>query len=196
LTTDPESAPNAPETVRLGFREGVPVTVNGESFAPVALMERVNAIGATHGVGRVTMVENRLVGMKSRGVYETPGGTLLYTAHRALEALTLDRETAAFKETVALRMARLIYDGQWFSPLREALAAFVAETQRVVTGEVTLTIYKGNAAAHAVTSPFSLYSQDLATFDGGRYDHKDAAGFIRLFGLPLAVRHGILAREG
>lgn len=190
-TTDPSKAPDTPEIVRLGFSEGVPVRLNGEALAPVPLMERINAMGAAHGIGRVTMVENRLVGMKSRGVYETPGGTILSVAHRALEALTLDRETAAFKETAALRMARLIYDGQWFSALREALSAFVAETQRVVTGEVTLRVYKGSATAHAATSPFSLYSQDLATFDGGQYDHKDAAGFIRLFGLPLAVRHAV-----
>ncbi|MBX5467897.1 MAG: argininosuccinate synthase [Firmicutes bacterium] len=194
-TADPERAPEAGEWVRIGFEGGVPVSVNGKGLPPVALMEAVNALGARHGVGRVTMVENRLVGMKSRGVYETPGGTILYTAHEALEQITLDRETAAFKRLVGERMARLIYDGLWFSPLREALAAFVAETQKRVTGEVTLRLYKGSVSAHAATSPYSLYVQDLASFEGGDYDHHDAEGFIRLLGLPLRVRHQVLERR-
>lgn len=190
-TTDPRLAPDEPETVTIGFEAGIPVSVNGRREDPVTLMQTVNRLGARHGVGRVTMVENRLVGMKSRGVYETPGGTILYTAHQALTEIVWDRETAFFAQTVALRMARLIYDGQWFSALREALVAFVDEANRVVTGDVTLRLYKGSVTAHAMVSPYSLYSEDLATFDGGQYDHQDAAGFIRLFGLPLAVRHRI-----
>ncbi len=193
-TTDPTDAPSVPETARIGFERGFPVSLNGNRLPVVALMEALNDLGARHGVGRVTMVENRLVGMKSRGVYETPGGTILYSAHRALDSLVLDRETLAFKQTVALRLARAIYDGLWFSPLREALMAYVDETSRVATGEVTVALYKGSVGAEAATSPYSLYSQDLATFDGGTYDHKDAAGFIRLFGLPLVVRQRLQAR--
>ncbi|CAB1129797.1 argininosuccinate synthase [Candidatus Hydrogenisulfobacillus filiaventi] len=195
-TRNPVEAPAEPETVAVAFERGVPVAVDGRALGPVALMEVLNTLGARHGVGRVSMVENRLVGMKSRGVYETPGGTILYAAHQALEALTLDRETAEFKRHVALKYARLVYDGLWFTPLREALAAFVQETQRTVTGEVQLVLYKGQVSAVAARSPYSLYSQDLATFDGGEYDHKDAAGFIRLFGLPLAVRHAAMQRAG
>ncbi len=194
-TTDPVKAPDAPERIQLAFDQGMPVAVNGQAMDPVTLMETVNARGAAHGVGRVTVVENRLVGMKSRGVYETPGGTILYAARAALDSVVLDRETLAFKEAAALRLARLIYDGWWFSALREALMAFFAETNRTATGEVTLILYKGSVHADQVTSPYSLYSQDLATFDGGQYDHKDAQGFIRLFGLPLAVRHSLLAGE-
>jgi len=167
----------------------MPVSIEGHRLGQVALMEQVNVLAAAHGVGRVTMVENRLVGMKSRGVYETPGGTVLYAARAALDSVVLDRETLAFKQTAALRLARLIYDGLWFSALREALMAFFTETNHTASGEVVLTLYKGGVSVHAVTSPYSLYSQDLATFDGGAYDHKDAQGFIRLFGLPLAVRH-------
>lgn len=185
-TADPVTAPDRPETVKIGFEAGKPVSVNGAALNAVELMETVNALGARHGVGRVTMVENRLVGMKSRGVYETPGGTVLYTAHRALTSLVWDRETALFAETVGLRMARLIYDGLWFSALRESLMAFVDHANQVVTGEVTLALYKGSVTSHAMTSPYSLYSLDLASFDGGDYDHHDAEGFIRLFGLPLA----------
>ena len=188
-TTDPLDAPDTPETIRIEFQAGDPIAINGERLDPVTLVETLNGLGARHGIGRVTMVENRLVGMKSRGVYETPGGTLLYAAHSALTALTWDRETRAFASDVALRMARLIYDGWWFSALRESLAAFVDQANRVVTGEVTLVLYKGQATHHAATSPYSLYSEDLATFDGGDYDHHDAEGFIRLFGLPMAIRY-------
>ncbi|MHB1611545.1 MAG: argininosuccinate synthase [Sulfobacillus sp.] len=193
-TTDPKEAPDEIQTIRVGFREGYPTSLNGVDLEPVMLMEQVNAWGARHGIGRITMVENRLVGMKSRGVYETPGGTILYEAHQALTALTWDRETRAFASEVGLRMARLIYDGWWFSPLREALSAFVDQSNQVVSGEVVLNLYKGRVTSQAATSPFSLYSQDLATFDGGQYDHHDAEGFIRLFGLPLAIRHRL--REG
>lgn len=194
-TVDPTKAPDAVKVVQVGFREGYPVSLNGVDLEPVTLMEQVNQWGAENGIGRVTMVENRLVGMKSRGVYETPGGTILYEAHQALTALTWDRETRAFASEVGLKMARLIYDGLWFSPLREALSAFVDQANHVVTGEVTLHLYKGRVTSHAATSRFSLYSQDLATFDGGQYDHHDAQGFIRLFGLPLAVRHHMRTGE-
>ncbi len=194
-TVDPIKAPDIVKTVRVGFREGYPISLNGVDLDPIILMEQVNQWGAENGIGRITMVENRLVGMKSRGVYETPGGTILYEAHQTLAALTWDRETRAFASEVGLRMARLIYDGLWFSPLREALSAFVDQANQVVTGEVTLHLYKGRATSHAASSRFSLYSQDLATFDGGQYDHHDAQGFIRLFGLPLAVRHHMRTEE-
>ncbi len=193
-TADPVHAPDAPETIQVRFLSGNPIAINGEHLEPVSLVERLNLLGARHGIGRVTMVENRLVGMKSRGVYETPGGTLLYAAHSALTALTWDRETRSFASEVALRMARLIYDGWWFSALRESLGSFVDQANQVVTGEVTLALYKGQVAHQAATSPYSLYSQDLATFDGGDYDHHDAEGFIRLFGLPMAIRHTQLER--
>ncbi len=192
-TVDPQVAPDEPETLRIDFVQGRPVGLNGEAMPAVALTEAVNRRGAAHGIGRVTMVENRLVGMKSRGVYETPGGTILYAARAALDSIVLDRETKAFKEVAGLRLARLIYDGLWFSALREALMGFFEETNRTASGAVELTLYKGNVQVHALSSPYSLYSQDLASFDGGDYDHKDAAGFIRLFGLPLAVRHRLQA---
>ncbi|MDA8195213.1 MAG: argininosuccinate synthase [Thermaerobacter sp.] len=194
-TRHPQDAPNQPETLVVGFESGSPVSLNGQRMHPVDLMTEANRLGAWHGVGRVTMVENRLVGMKSRGVYETPGGTILYAAHEALTSITWDRETALFSRQVALRLARLIYDGLWFSALRENLMGFVSQANRVVTGEATVQLYKGSVTAHAMTSPFSLYSQDLATFEGGQYDHQDAQGFIRLFGLPLAVRHAVMKGE-
>lgn len=195
-TTDPIDAPGHPENVTITFDKGVPVAVNQEVLGPVALMARVNALGARHGIGRVTMVENRLVGMKSRGVYETPGGTVLYAAHMGLAQVTWDRETALFAQSVSQRLARLIYDGQWFSALRESLMAFVDQANAVMTGEVTLMLYKGHVTTHAASSDFSLYSMDLATFDGGDYDHKDAEGFIRLFGLPLSVRYQLQTKRG
>jgi argininosuccinate synthase len=195
LTVDPQDAPDTPEDVVIAFEQGTPVAVDGERLAPRALLERVNGLAAAHGVGRVDIVENRLVGIKSRGVYETPGGTLLYLAHTELERLVHDRETFAFKHTVAQRYAQLIYDGMWFSPLRQALHAFVESTQQDVSGEVRVRLYKGRAEATGRRSPRSLYRQDLATFGTGfAYDHKDAAGFIRLFSLPERVRaitHGV-----
>ncbi len=196
LTSAPFSAPDEPEWLRITFDQGVPTHLNGTALDPLGLMAAVNNAGSRHGIGRVTMVENRLVGMKSRGVYETPGGTILYAAHQGLSSLTWDRETAAFAQTVALRMARLIYDGQWFSALRSSLMAFVDDANQVVCGEVTVMLYKGSVTVHALTSPFSLYSEDLATFDGGQYDHHDAEGFIHLFGLPLAVRQHVLRAQG
>ncbi len=189
LTVDPQDAPDTPAVVTLAFEGGKPVALDGERLAPVALVERLNRIAGEHGVGRVDLVENRLVGIKSRGVYETPAGTVLYLAHRELERLVLDRDTLHFKQSVSVRYAQLIYDGLWFSTLREALASFVDFTERDVTGEVLVRLYKGRAEAIGRRSPRSLYRQDLATFGTGMaYDHADAGGFIRLFGLPERVR--------
>ncbi len=185
LTASPEEAPDEPEYVEIGFEEGYPVTVNGERLGPVALVERLNELGGRHGVGRADIVEDRLVGMKSRGVYETPGGTLLYTAHRELEQLVLDRRTLALKDQLASRYADLVYEGRWWSMEREAMDALVNRTQEVVTGTVRLKLYKGGTAIAGRQSPYALYDQALASFGGeGVYDHADAAGFIRLFGLP------------
>jgi len=193
-TVDPVKAPDTPEIITLRFEQGVPVALNGQPMGLVPLMEALNALGAKHGIGRVDLVENRLVGMKSRGVYETPGGTILVEALRALETLCLDRETMHFKQGLALRYAELVYYGWWFSPLREAMDAFVRTVMRSVTGEVRLKLYKGNVFVVGRRSPYSLYREDIVSFDTvGAYDHKDAAGFIRLFGLPLKV-HGLVAR--
>lgn len=188
-TAAPELAPAEPEYVEIGFEAGWPTAVNGVRCDSVSLVEQLNAIGARHGVGRVDIVENRLVGMKSRGVYETPGGTLLYAAHRELESLTLDRDTLHFKALLAHRYAELVYYGQWFTPLRAALDAFVDSTQARVTGTVRLKVYKGQVTVAGRRSPISLYSEDLATFGAETvYNQKDAAGFINLFGLPIAVQ--------
>ncbi len=189
ISTSPENAPDEPEYVEIDFESGTPIAVNGERLEPVALLERLNALGGAHGIGRVDLVENRLVGMKSRGVYETPGGTILYYAHRDLESLVLDRETAHFKEMVAIKYAELVYYGLWFTPLREALDAFVNATQGPVTGTVRLKLYKGNILSAGRKSPFSLYREDFATFgQEDVYDQSHAEGFIRLFGLSLKVR--------
>ena len=195
LTSDPGKAPDTPEYVEIGFAQGIPISVNGQKLEPVELLTKLNTIAGRHGVGRVDMVENRLVGMKSRGIYETPGGTLLCFAHRELEALTLDRETAHFKELAAIKYGELIYYGLWYTPLREALAAFFDSTQRNVTGTVRLKLYKGNLTVAGRTSPYSLYREDLATFGEDEvYNQKDAVGFINLFGLPLKVQ-GMLAQS-
>ncbi len=189
LTTPPEKAPDQPLYVELDFERGIPVKLDGVALDPVTLIEKLNVIAGENGVGIVDMVENRLVGMKSRGVYETPAGTVLFAAHRELELLTLDRATLHFKEMVALRYAELVYDGVWFAPLREALDAFVDKTQSTVTGAVRLKLYKGNCTPAGTKSPYSLYDQELSTF--GReeiYNQRDAEGFINLFGLPLKVR--------
>lgn len=189
ISTSPENAPDEPEYVEITFESGEPVAVNGERLSPAKLIERLNAIGGAHGIGRVDLVENRLVGMKSRGVYETPGGTILLYAHRELESLVLDRETAHFKEMVAVKYAELVYNGLWFTPLREAIDAFVNATQGPVTGAVRLKLYKGNIIGAGRTSPFSLYREDFATFgQEDVYDQSHAEGFIRLFGLSLKVR--------
>ena len=188
-TADPEEAPDTPEEVEIAFEAGVPVAVNGERLSPAGIVETLNAIGARHGVGRVDLVENRLVGMKSRGVYETPGGTLLYHAHRELESLALDRETMHFKEQVALRYAEMVYFGQWYHTLREALQAFMDTTQETVSGWVRLKLYKGNVTVLGRHSPHSLYREDFATFGKDDvYDQSDAEGFINLFGLQMQVQ--------
>lgn len=189
LTVPPEDAPDMPAYVEVGFQAGIPVSLDGKPYAPVALLEQLNRLGGANGVGIVTMVENRLVGMKSRGVYETPGGTILYAAHEELERLTLDRRTLQFKEQVAAKYAELVYDGNWFSKLRTALDAFVDVTQQTVTGSVRVKLYKGSCNAVASSSPYSLYSEELATFGADEiYSQKDAEGFINLFGLPLKVQ--------
>ncbi len=172
------------------------MAVNGKKLGPVALLTLLNEIGAKHGVGVCDMVENRLVGMKSRGVYENPAGSILYAAHRNLEEITLDRATSHYKEQVAIRFAELVYDGNWFTPLREALTAFVDSTQSTVTGTVKLKLYKGNILGAGVKSPYSLYDEDIATFGADEvYDQKDSEGFINLFGLPLKVRAKMLRRN-
>ena len=184
----PEDAPDTPQYVQIGFEKGIPVSVDGKKLGGVALIEKLNEMGAANGVGIADMVENRLVGMKSRGVYETPGGTILYEAHQALESITLDRDTMHYKQGVALKFAELVYYGQWYSPLRESLSAFVDKTQENVTGTVKIKLYKGNCAAAGVKSPYSLYSEEFATFDKDEvYNQQDAEGFINLFGLPLKV---------
>jgi argininosuccinate synthase len=180
--------PNKPDYVEVGFNEGVPTKLNGKKISGVSLIEKLNRLGGKHGVGQADLVENRLVGMKSRGVYETPGGTILSVAHKILESLTLDRETMHYKQRVALKYAELVYYGLWFSPLREALDAFVEVTQRNVTGSVRLKLFKGRCTPAGAKSPKSLYKTDLASFKmGAEYDPTDAAGFIRLFGLPMKV---------
>jgi argininosuccinate synthase len=189
LGVSPEQAPDKPEYVTIGFEKGVPVSLNGEKVDGVTLIEKLNAIGGKNGVGLVDLVENRLVGMKSRGVYETPGGTILYRAHEVLETLCLDRDTHHYKSLVSQKFAELVYYGQWFTPLREALSAFVDKTQETVTGEVKLKLYKGNIINAGVTSPYSLYDEEIATFDEDEvYDQKEAEGFINLFGLPIKVK--------
>jgi argininosuccinate synthase len=188
-TVDPEQAPDKPEQVEITFEAGVPVAVNGKHITPAALIETLNTLGAKHGVGRVDIVENRMVGMKSRGVYETPGGTILYAAHRELQSLCIDRETAHFKEQVSLKYAEMIYFGQWYHHLREALQAFITKTQCPVTGWVRLRLYKGSVSVLGRYSTNSLYREDFATFgQDDVYDQKDALGFINLFGLPMKVR--------
>ena len=188
LTVDPSLAPDEAEKVTIDFEAGVPVAVNGEELSPAALIDTLNKIGGRHGVGRVDLVENRLVGIKSRGVYETPGGTLLVTALKALESLTLDRESSHEKERIATRYAELVYFGQWFSPLKEAYDAFVDKIAENVTGSVTLKLFKGSLIVVSRTSPYSMYNEALASFNMTGYDARDAAGFIRLFGLQTKGR--------
>jgi len=188
----PERAPDTPAEVEIGFEGGTPISVNGSRLGPVQLLGELNAIAATHGVGRIDLVENRLVGIKSRGAYETPGGTLLVTAHRELEALCLDRETLHFQQHLALRYAELVYYGLWFAPLREALDAFFSSTQQRVTGTVGLKLYKGNISVATRSSPYSLYRTELASFAMTRYNPKDAEGFINLFALAVTVPQGDL----
>lgn len=189
LSVTPEKAPDKPAYVEIGFDKGIPVTVNGEKLPPVELLKLLNKIGGENGIGITDIVENRLVGMKSRGVYETPGGTILYAAHQELENITLDRDTSHYKALVAQRFAELVYFGQWFTPLREALSAFVDSTQEYVTGTVRLKLYKGNITPAGAKSPYSLFSEELCTFGEDHvYNQKDAEGFINLFGLPIKVQ--------
>ena len=189
MSASPENAPDEPEYIEIEFESGSPVTVNGKKLSPAQLVAKLNGIGGKHGIGRADMVEGRLVGMKSHGVYETPGGTILMTAHQEIESLVLDRDTLHYKDMVALKYAELVYYGMWFSPLREALDAFIDNTQGPVTGAVRLKLYKGNVIPVGRKSPFSLYREDFATFGQENvYDQIDAKGFIRLFGLPLKVR--------
>ena len=189
VTNTPETAPDKAEYVELEFEQGVPVAVNGKKMSPATIVENLNEIGIRNGVGIVDIVENRVVGMKSRGVYETPGGSIIYYAHNELENLCLDRATMSYKQMVGIKYSELVYDGMWFSPLREALAAFVDETQKTVTGTVRLKLYKGNIISAGAKSPYSLYSQEYVTFGADEvYNQADASGFINLFGLPLTVR--------
>jgi argininosuccinate synthase len=189
LTNSPQEAPDREEKVEIGFEQGVPVSVNGLNMDPVSLVELLNEIGGRNGVGRIDLVENRFVGIKSRGCYETPGGTLLLTAHRELEALCLDRDLLHYKQHVGLKYAELVYFGLWFTPLREALDVFVESTQKTITGTVALSLYKGNIAVASRQSEYSLYRTDLSSFTmGDSYDQKDAEGFIRILGLPSRSR--------
>ena len=189
MTRSPQEAPDRAETVEIGFVKGEPVSVDGMALEPVQLVELLNEIGARNAIGRIDLVENRFVGIKSRGCYETPGGTLIVLAHRELEALALDREVKHYKQHVGLRYAELVYNGLWFTPLREALDAFVLSTQQHVTGSVKLTLYKGNVTVSGRTSKYSLYSNELSSFTmGDTYDQKDAKGFIQILGLPARQR--------
>ena len=189
LSVSPEQAPDTPTYVTIHFEKGIPTAVDGVAMKGSDIVRTLNKLGGENGVGIIDIVENRLVGMKSRGVYETPGGTILYFAHAQLEMLCLDKATAHYKELVAQKFSEIVYDGQWYTPLREALSAFVTETQKTVTGDVKLKLYKGNIIPAGTTSPYSLYSEELATFgEDGIYDQKDSAGFINLFGLPVTVQ--------
>lgn len=197
MGVSPEAAPDKPTYVTIHFEKGTPTAIDGEKLDPVALVEKLNALGGANGIGLADIVENRLVGMKSRGVYETPGGTILYRAHKVLETITLDRDTTHYKALVAEKYAELVYYGQWFTPLREALDAFVESTQSTVTGDVKLKLYKGNIINAGVTSPYSLYDPEIATFDEDNvYNQADSAGFINLFGLPIKVRAKMTAKTG
>lgn len=189
MSVSPEQAPDVPTNVTIHFEKGVPTSVDGVEMTPTQIIEKLNEVGGANGCGILDIVENRLVGMKSRGVYETPGGTVLYKAHEKLEEITLDKETQHYKQSLALKFADLVYNGQWYTPLRKAMTAFVTSTQETVTGDVTLKLYKGNIIPVSVTSPYSLYSAGMVTFDEDDcYDQSDSAGFIHLFGLPLKVR--------
>lgn len=190
MSVSPEQAPDTPTYLTITFEQGIPVAIDGVKMDSVALVEKLNEMGGANGIGLLDLVENRLVGMKSRGVYETPGGTILYHAHKVLESITLDKETQHYKQQISIKFGELVYNGQWFTPLREALSAFVDKTQETVSGNVKLKLYKGNIINAGVTSPYSLYSETIASFgeDGGAYNQKDSAGFINLFGLPIKVK--------
>ena len=197
ICTNPENAPNVAEYVTISFEKGNPVAINGEKMEPLALLEKANEIAAKNGVGILDIVENRLVGMKSRGVYETPGGTLLMEAHTVLESLVLDRATMSYKNQVAIKYSELVYDGMWYTPLREALNAFIESTQQTCTGDVKMKLYKGNCYSVGVESPYSLYSEELVTFgEDNVYNQMDAEGFINLFGLPLKMNAKMKIKNG
>ncbi|MBU4484747.1 argininosuccinate synthase [bacterium] len=196
LTVDPEDAPNESEEITLHFERGIPTSLNNETLNPVTLLQKLNELGRKHGIGRSDIVENRLVGMKSRGVYETPGGTILYAGHHEIECLVLDASVFHFKRSLLPKYSEIIYNGLWFSPLREAIDAFMKKTQENVTGDVRLKLYKGNCYVVGRRSPYSLYREDLATFGKSDvYDQSDAKGFINLFGLPIKVR-ALIEMEG
>jgi len=195
LTLDPRSCPPGESEITIDFEQGVPVGLNGYSIGPVQLLEDLNEIAGTNGIGRVDLVENRVVGMKSRGVYETPGGTLITAAHRELESLVLDRQTRYQKDILSITYGQMVYEGHWHTPLREAMDAFFAKTQEVVTGSVTMIMYRGTMTVKGRKSPYSLYRKDIVSFDTGSYNHHDAEGFINLLGLPAAVRSQIRQKE-
>mgnify|MGYP003301365722 FL=1 len=190
MGVSPEQAPDAPTYVTIHFEQGVPTAIDGVEMSPLSIVEKLNEVGGANGIGLLDIVENRLVGMKSRGVYETPGGAILYKAHELLEMICLDRDTQHYKKLVAQKFGEVVYNGLWFTPLREALSAFVDETQKTVTGDVKLKLYKGNIINAGITSPYSLYDENVASFgdDGGAYNQKDSAGFINLFGLSIKVK--------
>ena len=198
LGVSPEKAPDEPTYVTIGYEKGVPVSIDGVKMGPVELVEKLNAIGGANGIGIVDICEDRLVGMKSRGVYETPGGTILQYTHDELEYLCLDRDTQAFKRQAAIKFSELVYDGKWFTPLRQALSAFVDSTQETVTGEVRVKLYKGHISSAGAKSKYSLYNEQIASFGDSKelYNHADAEGFINLFGLPLKVRAMMLQENG
>lgn len=198
ICTRPEEALDQAEYIVIDFEKGQPVAINGQKFdEPLALLEKANEIGAKHGIGILDMVENRLVGMKSRGIYETPGGTLLMEAHQLLESLTLDRDTASFKSHIAIKYAQLLYDGLWYTPLKQALDAFIDSTQETCTGQIKMKLYKGNCIPAGIKSPYSLYSEEIATFgEDDVYDQKDAEGFIHLFSLPLKTNARMREKSG
>ena len=189
MGVSPEQAPDKPTYVTIHFEQGVPTAVDGEEMESVALLKKLNELGGANGIGLLDLVENRLVGMKSRGVYETPGGAIMYAAHKKLEEITLDKETTHYKALIAQKFGEVVYNGQWYTPLRKALSAFVDETQKTVTGDVKLKLYKGNIIPASVTSPYTLHSEAMATFaEDDMYNQADSEGFINLFGLPLKVR--------
>ena len=189
MSMAPEDAPDHPTYVEIDFEKGVPVALDGVKLSPVELLTKLNQLGKANGIGTIDIIENRLVGMKSRGVYETPGGTILFAAHKDLEKLILDRDTMQYRNIVSQKFAQLVYDGLWFTPLRQAISAFVDETQKQVTGTVKMKLYKGTAWPVASKSPYSLYNEEFATFSADEvYDQSDAEGFINLFSLPLKIR--------
>ncbi len=197
MGVSPLQAPDKPTYVTIHFEQGIPTAIDGVEMDGPALVAKLNELGGANGIGLADLVENRLVGMKSRGVYETPGGTILYHAHDVLETITIDKETARIKQYLSIKFADIVYNGQWFTPLREALSAFVTETQKTVTGDVKLKLYKGNIINAGVTSPYTLYDEEVATFDEDDvYDQKDSAGFINLFGLPIKVRAKLEQKRG